>query len=217
MPKVIATLGSMVVGAILFLMISSIFGFGELPEIVSCIVAILYLILCGIVYKKIEKALTNSENQKQKKREEDIKRFESGEMTGEERAAYAAKQISDAELFYRRGYLNLAELELLRKKYTGKSFMIDNMSIEAVFAASKRDEVNRAIEQHNKRAEKSMIYSAAIGDAIGGTAGAIVGAVSSAQKSAQEGAALEVEKAKADQAFEDAIRRNFRRGLQQHI
>lgn len=207
MSKFIAALACSLCGGIMFLIMFAITG-GTFQSIHAVII----LIPACIVYFKVEKALTNSQNQKEnersKKREEDEKRFESGKMTDKERAAYAAKQIGDAELMYSHGDLTLAELELVRKKYTGKSFMVDNMSLETVFAASRKDEVNRAVEQHNKEAEKNIIYSAAIGNAIGGTAGAIVGAVSSAQKYAQEGAALEAEKAKAEQAFQDSFRQN---------
>lgn len=204
MPRFVATLVSTLFGAILFGILIAIFG--NVPTIVTLI----GLIPCLIVYLKVEKSLNQKQNEQSKKREEDDRRFENGEMTGKERAEYAAKQINTAELMFKHGDLTMAEYELLKKKYTGKSFMVDNMSLNTLYAASRKYEANRAIEQHNKNAQKSIIYSAAIGDAIGGPAGAIVGAVSSAQKSAQEAAALEAEKAKADQTLKDAIQQDVR-------
>ena len=112
---------------------------------------------------------------------------------------------------YRHGDFTLIQLEGIRKKYSGESFLLDNVGIETAFAASRKDQIDRAITQQQKKAEKSLIYNAALGDAIGGTAGAIIGAASSAQKSAQESAALEVEKAAADKAFRNAVTNDLKK------
>lgn len=189
-------------------------GFLEPPEstitfFAGVVFAILYLII-HIAYVEPEAKL-NRENAK-RKRKEDERRFKSGEMKGAERAAYVKKQLDYAEGAYKRGVITLLDLQVLQKMYTGKS-MIDDFGLGVVAAASRKDQVNRAIEKQQKSATGSMIINAAVGEAIAGTAGAVIGAATSAQKSSQEAAALAAEKAAAEQdlhkAMEDSIMRRI--------
>lgn len=165
--------------------------------------AVILFIVLVIVFKISQAADENNEKEK-RKREEDARRFDSGEMKGTERAAYAKKQLDYAEGMYNRGALTFLELQALKKKYTGKS-MIDDFGLGVVAAASRKDQVNRAIEKQQKSATGSMIINAAVGEAIAGTAGAVIGAATSAEKSSQEAAALAAEKAAAEQNFRAAV------------
>lgn len=201
---------SLCVGLALFI----ISGFLEPPESTitfgaGFVFAILYFII-HIAYVEPEAKL-NRENAKLK-REEDARRFKSGEMKGAERAAYVKKQLDYAEGAYNRGVITLLDLQVLQKMYTGKS-MIDDFGLGVVAAASRKDQVNRAIEKQQKSATGSMIINAAVGEAIAGTAGAVIGAATSAEKSSQEAAALAAEKAAAEQdlhkAIEDSVRRRI--------
>lgn len=177
----------------------------------AIIAAVITLIVSAIIFNISQAADENNEKEKQK-REEDDRRYESGEMKGAERAAYVKKQLDYAEGAYNRGVITLLELQLLKKKYTGKS-MINDFGLDVVAAASRKDQVNRAINKQQKSATGSMIINAAVGEAIAGTAGAVIGAATSAQKSSQEAAALAAEKAAAEQdlhkAMEDSIMRRI--------
>jgi hypothetical protein len=163
------------------------------------------------VYIMIDKLQASAQNEKRIAREEENKRFENGEMTPAERKAYVKRKIDFAEMAYRHGDLTLLQLEALKKKYTGESFYIDNYGLEVTAATSNMDQVDRAIAQHKKDADRNLIINAAVGDAIGGTAGAIVGAAASARKSAQEAADLERQRATADRDFHRAIENSFKR------
>lgn len=189
-------------------------GFLEPPEstitfFAGVVFAILYLII-HIAYVEPEAKL-NRENAK-RKREEDERRFESGEMKGAERAAYAKKQLDYAMGAYHRGAITFLDLQLLQRRYTGQS-MIDDLGLDVVAAASRKYQVNRAIEKQQKSATGSMIINAAVGEAIAGTAGAVIGAATSAEKSSQEAAALAAEKASAEQALNKAIEDSIMRGI----
>jgi len=175
------------------------------------------LLIYNIIYFEPEAMLSKpefmlSKEEAKRKREEDERRFKSGEMKGAERAAYVKKQLDYAEGAYKRGVITLLDLQVLQKMYTGKS-MIDDFGLGVVAAASRKDQVNRAIEKQQKSATGSMIINAAVGEAIAGTAGAVIGAATSAQKSSQEAAALAAEKAAAEQdlhkAMEDSIMRRI--------
>lgn len=178
---------------------------------VAIIAAVITFIVLAITLNISQAADENNKKEK-KKREEDERRFESGEMKGAERAAYAKKKLDYAVGAYNRGAITFLELQLLKKKYTGKS-MIDDFGLDVVAAASRKYQVNQAIEKQQKSATGSMIINAAVGEAIAGTAGAVIGAATSAQKSSQEAAALAAEKAVAEQDFhkamEDSIMRRF--------
>lgn len=173
--------------------------------------AVITFIVSAIIFNISQAADENNEKEKCK-REKDARRFDSGEMKGAERVAYVKKQLDYAEGAYKRGVITLLELQLLKKKYTGKS-MINDFGLDVVAAASRKDQVNRAIEKQQKSATGSMIINAAVGEAIAGTAGAVIGAATSAEKSSQEAAALAAEKAAAEQdlhkAMEDSVRRRI--------
>lgn len=180
-------------------------------------VAFFILLLIYIIYFEPEAMLSKpefmlSKEEAKLKREEDERRFKSGEMKGAERAAYAKKQLDYAMGAYHRGAITFLDLQLLQRRYTGQS-MIDDFGLGVVAAASRKDQVNRAIEKQQKSATGSMIINAAVGEAIAGTAGAVIGAATSAQKSSQEAAALAAEKAAAEQdlhkAMEDSIMRRI--------
>lgn len=181
-------------------------------ELKEAILMAVMLIVISVGGFKILQVAEETKEDAKRKREEDERRFESGEMKGAERAAYAKKKLDYAEGAYNRGVITLLELQLLKKKYTGKS-MIDDFGLDVVAAASRKYQVNQAIEKQQKSATGSMIINAAVGEAIAGTAGAVIGAATSAQKSSQEAAALAAEKAAAEQDFhkamEDSIMRRF--------
>lgn len=153
-----------------------------------------------------------SKEEAKRKREEDERRFKSGEMKGAERAAYAKKQLDYAMGAYHRGAITFLDLQLLQRRYTGQS-MIDDLGLDVVAAASRKYQVNRAIEKQQKSATGSMIINAAVGEAIAGTAGAVIGAATSAEKSSQEAAALAAEKASAEQALNKAIEDSITRRI----
>ena len=140
-----------------------------------------------------------------KKLEEEASRFERGQMSPEERAKYVARKLRSAEEMYHHGDLSLLELESLRKYYTGKSNMIDYGGAAFTAAASNKDQAERAIAQHQKRAERDLIFQTTAGGAINGTAGAIVGAAASASKSAREAAALEANRAAAEAEYRKSL------------
>ena len=173
--------------------------------------AVITFIVSAIIYSMSQAAEENNEKEKLK-RKEDERRFKSGEMKGAERAAYVKKQLDYAEGAYKRGVITLLDLQVLQKMYTGKS-MIDDFGLGVVAAASRKDQVNRAIEKQQKSATGSMIINAAVGEAIAGTAGAVIGAETSAEKSSQEAAALAAEKASAEQALNKAIEDSIMRGI----
>lgn len=181
-------------------------------ELKGAILMAVMLIVISVGGFKILQAAEETKEDAKRKREEDERRFESGEMKGAERAAYAKKKIDYAVGAYNRGAITFLELQLLKKKYTGES-MIDDFGLDVVAAASRKYQVNQAIEKQQKSATGSMIINAAVGEAIAGTAGAVIGAATSAQKSSQEAAALAAEKAAAEQDFhkamEDSIMRRF--------
>lgn len=175
------------------------------------------LLIYNIIYFEPEAMLSKpefmlSKEEAKRKREEDERRFKSGEMKGAERAAYAKKQLDYAMGAYHRGAITFLDLQLLQRRYTGQS-MIDDLGLDVVAAASRKYQVNRAIEKQQKSATGSMIINAAVGEAIAGTAGAVIGAATSAEKSSQEAAALAAEKAAAEQdlhkAMEDSIMRRI--------
>lgn len=180
-------------------------------ELKEAILMAVMLIVISVGGFKILQVAEETKEDAKRKREEDERRFESGEMKGAERAAYAKKKLDYAEGAYNRGVITLL-VQLLKKKYTGKS-MIDDFGLDVVAAASRKYQVNQAIEKQQKSATGSMIINAAVGEAIAGTAGAVIGAATSAQKSSQEAAALAAEKAAAEQDFhkamEDSIMRRF--------
>ena len=153
-----------------------------------------------------------SKEEAKRKREEDERRFESGEMKGAERAAYAKKQLDYAMGAYHRGAITFLDLQLLQRRYTGQS-MIDDLGLDVVAAASRKYQVNRAIEKQQKSATGHMIINAAVGEAIAGTAGAVIGAATSAEKSSQEAAALAAEKASAEQALHKAMEDSIMRRI----
>lgn len=177
---------------------------------IICSVAFFIIVFIYGIYVEPEAKLNREEAKR--KREEDERRFESGEMKGVERAAYAKKKLDYAEGAYKRGVITFLDLQLLQRRYTGQS-MIDDLGLDVVAAASRKYQVNRAIEKQQKSATGSMIINAAVGEAIAGTAGAVIGAATSAEKSAQEAAALAAEKAAAEQdlhkAIEDSVRRRI--------
>ena len=175
------------------------------------------LLIYNIIYFEPEAMLSKpefmlSKEEAKRKREEDERRFKSGEMKGAERAAYAKKQLDYAMGAYHRGAITFLDLQVLQKMYTGKS-MIDDFGLGVVAAASRKYQVNRAIEKQQKSATGSMIINAAVGEAIAGTAGAVIGAATSAQKSSQEAAALAAEKASAEQALNKAIEDSITRRI----
>ena len=139
------------------------------------------------------------------RRKEEKRRFENGEMTADERAKYVEKQLKSVEKLYNHGDLTLFEREVLKKKYTGKSMLIDNGGLEFTAAASNKVQAERAITQHQKKAERDLIFQASVGSAINGTAGAIIGAANSAQKSSGEAAALESQRVTAEQKYRKAL------------
>lgn len=139
-----------------------------------------------------------------KKRKEEERRFESGEMTKEERENYIQKKIKSAEEMYHHGNLSLLEFEAIKKKY-GKSNLLDNGGLAFTAAASNKIQAERAISAHQKKAERDLIFQSTAGGAINGTAGAVIGAVASASKSAKEGAVLESQRAAAEQAYHNAL------------
>lgn len=201
---------SLCVGLALFI----ISGFLEPPESTitfgaGFVFVILYSII-HIAYVEPEAKL-NREDAK-RKREEDERRFESGEMKGAERAAYAKKKLDYAMGAYHRGAITFLDLQLLQRRYTGQS-MIDDLGLDVVAAASRKYQVNRAIEKQQKSATGHMIINAAVGEAIAGTAGAVIGAATSAEKSSQEAAALAAEKASAEQALNKAIEDSITRKI----
>lgn len=181
-------------------------------ELKESIIMAVMLIVFSVIGLKILQAAEETKEDAKRKREEDERRFKSGEMKGAERAAYVKKQLDYAEGAYKRGVITLLDLQVLQKMYTGKS-MIDDFGLGVVAAASRKDQVNRAIEKQQKSATGSMIINAAVGEAIAGTAGAVIGAATSAEKSSQEAAALAAEKAAAEQdlhkAMEDSIMRRI--------
>lgn len=180
-------------------------------------VAFFILLLIYIIYFEPEAMLSKpefmlSKEEAKLKREEDERRFKSGEMKGAERAAYAKKQLDYAMGAYHRGAITFLDLQLLQRRYTGQS-MIDDLGLDVVAAASRKYQVNRAIEKQQKSATGSMIINAAVGEAIAGTAGAVIGAATSAEKSSQEAAALAAEKASAEQALNKAIEDSITRRI----
>ena len=140
-----------------------------------------------------------------KKMEEEKRRFEKGEMSAEERERYIKRKIRNAEEMYQHGDLSLLELEAIKKQYTGKSNMLDYGGVAFTAAASNKIAAERAITQHQKKAERDLIFQATAGGAINGTAGAIVGAAASASKSAKEAAALEATRAAAENAYQKTL------------
>lgn len=175
------------------------------------------LLIYNIIYFEPEAMLSKpefmlSKEEAKRKREEDERRFKSGEMKGAERAAYAKKQLDYAMGAYHRGAITFLDLQLLQRRYTGQS-MIDDLGLDVVAAASRKYQVNRAIEKQQKSATGSMIINAAVGEAIAGTAGAVIGAATSAEKSSQEAAALAAEKASAEQALNKAIEDSITRRI----
>ena len=177
----------------------------------AIIAAVITLIVSAIIFNISQAADENNEKEK-RKREEDDRRYESGEMKGAERAAYAKKQLDYAMGAYHRGAITFLDLQLLQRRYTGQS-MIDDFGLGVVAAASRKYQVNRAIEKQQKSATGSMIINAAVGEAIAGTAGAVIGAATSAEKSSQEAAALAAEKASAEQALNKAIEDSITRRI----
>lgn len=181
------------------------------------ILLLIYIIYFEIIYFEPEATLSKpefmlSKEEAKLKREEDERRFKSGEMKGAERAAYAKKQLDYAMGAYHRGAITFLDLQLLQRRYTGQS-MIDDLGLDVVAAASRKYQVNRAIEKQQKSATGSMIINAAVGEAIAGTAGAVIGAATSAEKSSQEAAALAAEKASAEQALNKAIEDSITRRI----
>lgn len=156
-----------------------------------------------LVNKPLEEREARKVAEYKAKIEETKRRYESGEMSEAERTAYANRQIADAERLYNAGHLTTIQLEAVRKKYSGKSLLLDNMSIQAATAASNKIEVDRAIEAQQKEAKKSMFYNTLLGDAVAGAPGVVIGAAVSAQESAKEAAELQVKK-----AFFDTLRRD---------
>ncbi len=181
-------------------------------ELKEAIFMAVMLIVISVVGFKILQAGEETKEDAKRKREEDERRFKSGEMKGAERAAYAKKQLDYAMGAYHRGAITFLDLQVLQKMYTGKS-MIDDFGLGVVAAASRKYQVNRAIEKQQKSATGSMIINAAVGEAIAGTAGAVIGAATSAQKSSQEAAALAAEKASAEQALNKAIEDSITRRI----
>lgn len=137
-------------------------------ELKESIIMAVMLIVFSVIGLKILRAAEETKEDAKRKREEDERRFKSGEMKGAERAAYVKKQLDYAEGAYKRGVITLLDLQVLQKMYTGKS-MIDDFGIGVVAAASRKDQVNRAIEKQQKSATGSMIINAAVGEAIAGT------------------------------------------------
>lgn len=188
-----------------------LFGFMGAGLKGAIIGAVITFIVSAIIYSMSQAAEENNEKEKLK-REEDERRFKSGEMKGAERAAYAKKQLDYAMGAYHRGAITFLDLQLLQRRYTGQS-MIDDLGLDVVAAASRKYQVNRAIEKQQKSATGHMIINAAVGEAIAGTAGAVIGAATSAEKSSQEAAALAAEKASAEQALNKAIEDSITRGI----
>lgn len=163
------------------------------------------------VYLAVDKSLASNQAERQKAREDEDKRFDNGEMTPDERASYVKKKLSFIEMAYQHGDLTLLELEALKKKYTGESFYLDNLGMEITAATSNKVQVERAIAQQRKDAERNLIINAAVGNAVGGTAGTIIGAATSAQSAAQEAADLEKLRVAAEQNYRQAIERSTKR------
>ena len=214
MVKIIASIAAALPVAIVLVTFSEIVG--PTSDFVSYLMLFVMMIFGFIIYIKVEHGLNSHINRRVEqysaKLKEDERRFDSGEMKDTERAAYAKKKLDYAEGAYERGAITFLELQALKKKYTGKS-LIDDVGLDVVAAASRKNQVDRAIEKQQKSATGSMIINAAVGDAIAGTAGAVIGAATSAQKSSQEVAALAAEKAAAEQNFREAMEDSIMRKI----
>lgn len=70
---------------------------------------------------------------------------------------------------------------------------------------------DRAVEQHQKDAQKRIITNSAIGNAVVGLAGGITAAVSTANRVNAEGAQLQAEQARANQRYQDALEKSVRK------
>ena len=153
------------------------------------------------VYFTIPKIMKERRLKQDRSRQEQELRFENKQMSPEERAQFVEKKLKIIEEAYKYGDITLFEYEVLQKKYKGESFYVDCYGLAGTAAASKKHDIERAIEKQKKDAERNLIFSATVGEAVGGLSGAIVGAASSIQKSSQEAAALERKRIEAEEEF----------------
>lgn len=202
--NIIATIVASVVATIVIALLAGAGGLTDFGIIVGVIVAF-------VVYYFVDKATKARDEEISKKIKEDNRRFESGEMTGEERKKYVEKQLKMIDSMYRINQLTLAEKEVLVKKYTGKSSWIDHYGVEFTVAASDKLQVDKAIKEQKKDAERDLMINTAFGNAIGGLGGAIVGAANSAKKSAEEAADLEAVQAVVEENYRKALKNSTKR------
>ena len=78
-------------------------------------------------------------------------------------------------------------------------------------AVSDKMAADRAVEQHQKDAQKRIITNSAIGNAVGGLAGGITAAVSTANRVNAQGAQLQAEQARANQRYQDALEKSVKK------
>ena len=190
--KIIRWVASTLAGVLVFALFS--WGFTEFALTLGIVAAV-------VVYATIPKIIKDRKlNQGRSKQEQEL-RFKNNQMTPEERAHFVEKKLKSIEEAYKYGDITLFEYEVLQKKYKGESFYVDSYGLAGTAAASKKHDVERAIEKQKKDAERNLIISATVGEAVGGLSGAIVGAASSIQKSSQEVAALEKKRIEAEEEF----------------
>ena len=120
------------------------------------------------------------------------------------------KKLKQAEEMFKYGQLSLLEYNALKAKYTGEKSMIEEFGLDVAVAASNMHAADKAVEMHQKEAEKKIIKNAAVGNAVGGVAGSVAFAASTAQKESAEAQKLRAEQEKAQAEYEAALRRSVK-------
>ena len=116
------------------------------------------------------------------------------------------KKVNQLEQMYKYGKIDAMTYDLNRAKMTGTKNAFELYGYNAGNALYKKMDTEKALEEHNRTADKKVIYSGAIGGAIGGIGGTIIGASSAASHVAQEGAALQQQAAEADAKWKEALK-----------
>ena len=133
-------------------------------------------------------------------------------LTPEEREAQRKrdKELRSIEQNYKYGHLTTQQYDLLKSKYTGTPNMYQTMGYSVAEAYYKKTDIDKAIAEHNRTADKRVIYNAALGSAVGGLGGTIIGASNAANNVAREAAALQMKKAEADAKYEKALKDRYK-------
>lgn len=120
------------------------------------------------------------------------------------------KKLKQAEEMFKYGQLSLLEYNALKAKYTGEKSMVEEFGLDVAVAASNKHAADKAVEMHQKEAEKKIINNAAVGNAVGGVAGSVAFAAATAQKESAEAQKLRAEQEKAQAEYESALRRSVK-------